>query len=128
MANSSCSENNESEFKDSASENENVGRLEEAAQADTDLQIPGKADTSKKRKIQTNPRNIKRSKRGSKDQKLVSAWDRVKQYKDKHLSVVNAKLRCDSFNEIISKKNSSIKKHVLSKKHLTDKKTIEASK
>ena len=62
-----------------------------------------------------------------KDPKLVSAWDRFKQYKDEHLSVVNAKLRCDSCNEIILK-NSSIKKHFLSKKHLTGKKTIEASK
>ena len=59
---------------------------------------------------------------------LVSVWDRVKQYKDEHLSVVNAKLHCDSCNEIISKKNSSIKKHVLSKKHLTGKKAIEANK
>ena len=133
MADSSCSENNESESEDSASENENVGPLEEAAQeeaaqAGADLQIPGKADTSRKRKIQTNPGNIKRSKRGLKDPKLVSAWDRVKQYKDEHLSVVNAKLSCDSCNEIILEKNSSIKKHFLSKKHLTGKKTIEASK
>ena len=110
MADSSCSENNESESEDSASENENVGPLEEAAQAGADLQIPGKADILRKRKIQTNPGNIKSTKRGSKDPKLVSAWD------------------CDSCNEIISKKNSSIRRHVLSKKHLTDKKTIEASK
>ena len=73
MADSSCSENNESKSEDSASENENVGPLEEAAQADTYLQIPGKADISKKRKIETNPENIKRIKRGSKDPKLVSA-------------------------------------------------------
>ena len=57
MADSSCSENNESESEDSASENENVGPLEEAAQAGADLQIPGKADISGKRKFQTNPGN-----------------------------------------------------------------------
>ena len=106
MADSSCLENNESESEDIASENENVGPLEEAAQAGADLQIPEKADISGKRKIQTNPGYIRRSKRVSKDPKLVSAWDRVKQYKDELLSVVTAKLRCDSCNEIISKRNS----------------------
>lgn len=128
MADSSCSEN-ESESEGSASDDdENVGPLEEAAQAGADLQIPGKADISRKRKIQRNPGNVKRSKRGSKDPKLVSAWERVKQYKNEHLTVVNGKLRCDACKEIILKKKSSIKKHVLTKKHLTGKKTIEASK
>ena len=110
MADSSCSENDESESEDSASENENVGPLEKAAQAGADLQIPGRDDISRKRKIQTNTGNIKRSKWGSKDPKLVSAWERVKQHKDEHLTVVNAKLHCDAYKEIISRKNSSIKK------------------
>ena len=82
MADSSSSEN-ESESalsEDSASEDdENVafGPLEEAAQAGEDLRIPRKAHISRKRKIETNRGNQKRSKRGSKDPKLVSAWDRV---------------------------------------------------
>ncbi|CAB4018869.1 Hypothetical predicted protein [Paramuricea clavata] len=117
---------------DRASEDdENVAfrPLEEAAQAGEDLRIPRKAHISRKRKIETNRGNQKRSKRGSKDPKLLSAWDRIKQYKNEHLTVVNGKLRCDACKEIISKKKkSSIKKYVLTNKHSTGKKTIEASK
>ena len=55
MADSSCSENNESESEDSASEDENVGSLEEAAQVGADLQIPGKAGISRKYKFKQTP-------------------------------------------------------------------------
>jgi hypothetical protein len=84
MADSSSSENeSESELsEDSASEDdENVafGPLEKAAQAGEDLRIPRKAHISRKRKIETNLGN---QKRGSKDPKLVSAWDRVYIYSE----------------------------------------------
>ena len=131
MADSSHSAN-ESESvlsEDSLSkDDQNLGPFEQATQAGADLRVPQKVDISSERKIQTNSGNVERGKRGSKDPKLVSAWDRVKQHKNEHLTVVNGKLRCDSCKEIISKKNSSIRKHVLSNKHSTGKKTIEASK
>ena len=52
---------------------------------------------------------------GTNDPKL-SSWQRVKEFKDEHLVVSNGKLKCDACRETISKKKSSVKKHVSSLK------------
>ncbi len=125
MADSSHSANeSESELSENSlsKDDENLGPLEQATQAGADLRVLQKADISRKRKIQTNPGNVECRKQGLKEPKLVSAWDRVKQHKNEHLTVVNRKLHCDACKEIISKKNSLIRKHILSNKHLTGKK------
>ena len=84
--------------------------------------IPGKW------KIQTNAGGKGRSTRGKNDPK-VSAWQRVQQHKNEHLTVTEGnRLRCNACKETISKKKSTVKKHITSGKHVQAKKAIEISK
>ena len=124
MADSSEADSDSTEYN----ENVAIGPVERATQAGADLRTPQKAEISNKRSVQTNPGNAKRSKWGSKDPKHVSLWERVEQYENEYFTVVNGKLRCDACKEFISKKKSSIVKHVQSRKHLTGKKEIERRK
>ena len=65
--------------------------------------------------MQTNPEEKKSSVRGSVDPN-VSSWDRVNEFKDQYLTVVSGNLSCDVCKETISKKESSVKRHVASAK------------
>ena len=101
--------------------------LEEAASAGARLSVPEKASISRKRKVPTNPAEKKRNVRGSVDPK-VSAWDRLNEFKDQCLTTVSGNLRCDACRETISKKKSSVKKHVASVKHIKALENIKKSK
>jgi len=65
--------------------------------------------------------------RGSVDPN-VSSWDRVNEFKDQCLTVVSGNLRCDACKETISKKKSSVKKHVAPAKHIKALENIKKSK
>ena len=67
------------------------------------------------RKLPTNKGKYKQ--RESKTAVGTSAWDRLKELPNNNFAVVSRNLRCNACNEIISKKKSSIVKHVESKKH-----------
>ena len=77
--------------------------------------------------MQTNPAEKKRNVRGSVDPN-VSAWDRVNEFKDQCLTTVSGNLRCDACRETLSKKKSSVKKHVSSIKHIKALENIKKSK
>ena len=109
----------------SSDENDFIG---EAQRLGANLSVPDKAVISRKRKIQTNPAGKSRSTRGKNDPK-VSAWQRVQQHKNEHLTVTEGnRLRCNACKETISKKKSTVKKHITSGKHVQAKKAIEISK
>ena len=92
-----------------------TGPIEKAIRAGANLSVPKKASIARERKIQSNPPGKIRVPRGTNDPKL-SSWQRVKEFKDEHLVVSNGKLKCDACGETISKKKSSVKKHVSSLK------------
>ena len=62
------------------------------------MSTPEKTTISRKRKVQTNPAEKKGNVRGTADPN-VSAWDRLNQFKGKHLTMVSGKLRCDACKE-----------------------------
>ena len=64
---------------------------------------------------------------GQSDPKL-SSWQRVQEHKNEYLTSLDGKLRCDACKETISKKKSTVKKHISSLKHVKAKKTILESK
>ena len=101
----------------SSEDDEYTDPLEVAASAGARLSTPEKASISRKRKVRTNPAEKKRNVRGSVDPN-VSAWERVNEFKDQSLTTVSGNLRCDACRETLSKKKSSVKKHVLSIKHI----------
>ena len=104
--------------------------LEKAARAGANLSTPRKADIARKRKIQSNPAGKNRSTRGSKDPPKVTAWDRVllQKYKEEYFCVMQGKLRCNACKEVLSKKESTIKKYIKSNKHEKAKKQLQAEK
>ena len=101
----------------SSEDDEYSDPLEVAASAGARLSTPEKASISRKRKVQTNPAEKKRNVRGSVDPN-VSTWDRVNEFKDQCLTTVSGNLRCDACREALSKKKSSVKKHVSPIKHI----------
>ena len=111
----------------SSEDDEYSDPLEVAVSAGARLSTPEKASTSRKRKVQTNPAEKKSNVRGSVDPN-VSAWDRVNEFKDQCLTTVSGNLRCDACRETLSKKKSSVKKHVLSIKHIKALENIKKSK
>lgn len=98
-----------------------------AANAGASLSEPAKAVIARERQVQSNPADKKRNVRGTVDPN-VSSWERIKEFKDEYLTTVSGKLRCDACKEIISKKKSSVKKHVASQKHLKSKDAIRREK
>ena len=91
------------------------------------IHTPEKAKIARERKLQTNPAGKSRSTRGQSDPKL-SSWQRVQEHKNEYLTSVDGKLRCDACKETISKKKSTVKKHISSLKHVKAKKIILESK
>ena len=79
------------------------------------FRIPGGVAIARKRKLPTNKGKYKL--RGSKTALGTIAWDRLKEFPKNHFAIVSQKLRGNACNEMISKKKSSIVKHVESKKH-----------
>lgn len=101
--------------------------LKVAIEAGARLSTPAKAAISRKRKVQSNPAEKERNVRGTADPE-VSAWDRLDQFKGEHFTVVAGKLRCDACKETVSKKKSSVMKHIASHKHIKSKEVIAKSK
>ena len=101
--------------------------LKIAASAGARLSTPEKGNISRKRKVHTNPEEKKSNMRGSVNPN-VSLWDRVNELKDQCLTVVSGNLRCDACKETISKKKSSVKKHVASAKHIKALENVKNSK
>jgi hypothetical protein len=91
------------------------------------LSTPDKANISRQRKVQTNPAGKTKNICGTVSPN-VSAWDRLNEFKDKYLTVLSGGLRCDACKETISKKKSSVKKHIQSQKHIKSKDVIKKSK
>ena len=116
-----------SDYSSSSEDDEYSDPLEVAASAGARLNTPEKASISRKRKAQTNPAEKKRNVLGSVDPN-VSTWDRVNEFKDQCLTTVSGNLRCDACRETLSKKKSSVKKHVSSIKHIKALENIKKSK
>ena len=91
------------------------------------MSIPDKANISRQRKVQTNPAEKTKNIRGTVGPN-VSAWDILNEFKDEYLTVLSGGLRCDACKETISKKKSSVKKHIQSQKHIKSKDVIKTSK
>ena len=102
-------------------------QIVEAKRLGANLRTPEKAKIARERKLQTNPASKSPSTRGQSDPKL-SSWQRVQEHKNEYLTSVDGKLRCDACKETISKKKSTVKKHISSLKHVKAKKTILESK
>ena len=116
-----------SDYPCSSEDDEYSDLLEVAASAGARLSTPEKTSISRKRKVQTYPAEKKRNVRGSGDPN-VSAWDRVNECKDQCLTTVSGNLRCDACGETLSKRKSSVKKHVSSIKHIKALENIKKSK
>ena len=104
-----------------------INPIAEAKRLGANLSTPKKAKIARERKIQTNPAGKSRSERGKNDPKL-SSWQRVQEHKGEYLKAVSGKLRCEACKETISKKSSTVKKHIQSAKHVKAKKAILDSK
>ena len=120
------SDSNTSNSDESADEGPS-NLIAEAKRLGANLRTPEKAKIARERKLQTNPAGKSRSTRGQSDPKL-SSWQRVQEHKNEYLTSVDGKLRCDACKETISKKKSTVKKHISSLKHVRAKKTILESK
>ena len=120
------SDSNTSNSDESADEGPS-NLIAEAKRLGANLRTPEKAKIARERKLQTNPAGKSRSTRGQSDPKL-SSWQRVQEHKNEYLASVDGKLRCDACKETISKKKSTVKKHISSLKHVKAKKTILESK
>ena len=80
------------------------------------------------RKVQRNQAGGKKTVRGQKDPK-VSAYKRVSENRNEFLNVTSKNmLRCDACKETISKKKSTVRKHINSVKHNDAKRAIQKSK
>ena len=101
--------------------------IAEATRLGANLRTPEKAKIARERKRQTNPASKSRSTRGQSDPKL-SSWQRVQEHKNEYLTSVDGKLRSDACKETISKKKSTLKKHISSLRLVKAKKTILESK
>ena len=120
------SDSNTSNSDESADEGPS-NLIAEAKRLGANLRTPEKAKIARERKLQTNPAGKSRSTRGQSDPKL-SSWQRVQEHKNEYFTSVDGKLRCDACKETISKKKSTVKKHISSLKHVKAKKTILESK
>ena len=89
---------------------------------------PERASISRKRKINVNSGKYKASRVKNVSKNNTSVWDKVKEFPDQHFASINGKLRCNACSEVVSKKKSSIEKHVKSKKHLNGITSIAKSK
>ena len=105
---STSSEEMASSSEDSASEDPiNIAKGRGA-----DLKEPEKAEIARTRKVQRNQAGGKKTVRGQKDPK-VSAYQRVRENRNEFLSVTSKNmLRCDACKETISKKKSTVRKHI----------------
>ena len=93
-----------------------------------DLKEPEKAAIARTRKIQRNKAGGKKTVRGQKDPK-VSAYQRVRENQNKYLSITSKNmLRCDTCKETLSKKKSTVRKHINSVKRNDAKRAIQNSK
>ena len=121
---STLSEELASSSEDSASEDPiNIAKGRGA-----DIKEPEKAEIARTRKVQRNQAGGKKTVRGPKDPK-VSAYQRVRENRNEFLSVTSKNmLRCDACKETISKKKSTVRKHMNSVKHNDAKRAIQNSK
>ena len=85
----------------------------------TVLSYPQPSTLARKRKVQCNPPTGVKRCRGQtvNDPKLISPFDRVKQYPDEYFEVSAGKFFCMACREEVSTKKSIINQHVKSTKH-----------
>ena len=87
-----------------------------------------KAEIVRMRKVQRNQAGGKKTVREQKDAK-VSAYRRVRENRNEFLNVTSKNmLRCDACKETVSKKKSTVRKHINSVKHNDVKRAIKNSK
>ena len=117
---STSSEEMASSSEDSASEDlNNIAKGRGA-----DLKEAEKAEIARTRKVQRNQAGGKKTVRGQKDPK-VSAYQRVRENRNEFLSVTSKNmLRWDACKETISKKKSTVGKHINAVKHNDAKRAI----
>ena len=121
---STSSEEMASSSEDSASEDP----INIAKRRGADLKEPEKAEIARTRKVQRNQAGGKKTVHGQKDPK-VSAYQRVRENRNGFLSVTSKNmLRCDACKKTISKKKSTVRKHINSVKHNDAKRAIQNSK
>ena len=120
---STSSEEMASSSEDSASEDPiNIAKGRGA-----DLKEPEKAEIARTRKVQRNQAGGKKTVHGQKDPK-VSAYQRVRENRNEFLRVTSKNMvKCDACKETISKKKSTLRKHINSVKH-DAKRAIQNSK
>lgn len=104
-------------------------RLQRPKRSGANLSCPKKASIARERKVQSNPALVgkRRVTHGAHGPKM-SAWQRVQEHKNEHFTVVKGLLRCDACKESLSKKKSTVKKHISSSKHVQAKNDLELSK
>ena len=105
-----------SEEVDSSSEDSATTTIEDpisvAKARGADLKEPEEAAIARTRKIQRNKAGGKKTVRGQKDPK-VSAYQRVRENQNEYLSITSKNmLRCDACKETLSKKKSTVRKHI----------------
>ena len=83
------------------------------------LKAPRASDLARKRKVAVNPPKGKRGCRGATaaEPKNITALQRVKEFLDQPLCVLNRKLFCNACRQEMSLKMSSMRNHIRSTKH-----------
>ena len=116
------------EMASSSEDSANEDPINIAKGRGANLKEPEKAEIARTRKVQRNQAGGKKTVRGPKDPK-VSAYQRVRENRNEFLSVTSKNmLRCDACKETISKKKSTVRKHMNSVKHNDAKRAIQNSK
>ncbi|KAK3721851.1 hypothetical protein QZH41_002279 [Actinostola sp. cb2023] len=98
-----------------------------AGTAGAKLSTPQKAAISRKRKLPDNIAGKKNYVRGTAGPD-VSLWHRVKEFQNEHFTVQTGQLWCNACREALSRKKSSLQKHVTSQKHVNGKVILEKGK
>ena len=116
------------EFASSSEDSTSEDPINIAKGRGADIKEPEKAEIARTRKVQRNQAGRKKTVCGQKDPK-VSAYQRVRENRNEFLSVTSENmLRCDACKETISKKKSTVCKHINPVKHNDAKRAIQNSK
>ena len=116
------------EFASSSEDSTSEDLINIAKGRGADIKEPEKAEITRTRKVQRNQAGRKKTVCGQKDPK-VSAYQRVRENRNEFLSVRSENmLRCDACKETISKKKSTVCKHINPVKHNDAKRAIQNSK
>lgn len=122
MANRLDLSNTNSDSSDADSEAEETSGEQAPSLLDR-LKSPTASDLSRKRRVSVNqpPKGKKRCKGSTAAEPSVSPAERVREFPDEQLSVVQGKLFCKACRENVSVKKSIIAQHAKSSKHVAGK-------